>query len=174
MAASTTVAGAGAHIWDGEAGFGLGGERHGFLQRTLADRAAIEDAGLVEVDMAFDEAGKGEPAAGVIARRVGGDAGRDLGDKAVGDADVDRDVPAGKAGIADDEVERHSKRRPWIVPRRKSGLRQVACLGGGAARPAVSRSPLGRPPSRAPAPLRRCGDGPGRRSIAGRRARRSG
>ncbi len=56
----------------GEGGFGARGLGDRFLQRAFDDAAAVEDAGLVEVDVGFDEARQDGMAADVLDRRVAG------------------------------------------------------------------------------------------------------
>ncbi|MNH11672.1 hypothetical protein D3C79_711930 [compost metagenome] len=53
------------HIGLGEIGFGQAGLGDGFGQRAFAQLAARKDAGLVQVDMGFDQAGQHQPAAEV-------------------------------------------------------------------------------------------------------------
>jgi len=43
-------------VFDGEAALGGGGFPNGFGDRALLDAAAVEDAGLVEVNMRLDHA----------------------------------------------------------------------------------------------------------------------
>ena len=90
-------------------------DRHGLLDRRDAEhraelgallrRAAVDDARLVEMDVALDQAGTGQQALGVVDRRVGGDIAPDGGDAAVCNADVERLAGAViKPRVADDEV----------------------------------------------------------------------
>ena len=62
----------------------------GLLQIAALRSAAIEDAGLVQMDMGLDEARGDQPAAGVDLLAPGREAGLDGGDAAALDADVHR------------------------------------------------------------------------------------
>src|ERR1044072_3674574 len=95
----------------GEAALGGGDLRDRLLQRAVFRLAAVENAGLVEMDVGFDEARDDEAAAGVFARRVGGHLLYDLSDPAARDADIERAVAAHDARIAEDEIE-HAIARP--------------------------------------------------------------
>ena len=65
--------------------------RNRFLEAAFDDAAAVDDAGLVEMNMGFDQAGHDEPAGGGLNQAgVGnGELRRDRRDAAVRDADVD-------------------------------------------------------------------------------------
>ena len=86
-----------------EVPLGGGGQAHGLGDRSLRGRAAVQDAGLVQVQVGLDQAGHHQ-AAGHQVRRPRGQAGRDGGDAAGGDADVHRAYAAGQPGAAHDEV----------------------------------------------------------------------
>ena len=58
-------------------------------RRSGERRDAIEDARLVEMEMAFDEPRRHETAARIRARAVAGDARLDGGDASVRDRDID-------------------------------------------------------------------------------------
>ena len=67
-----------------------GDARDGIGVASLLGSAAVDDAGLVEVDVGFDQSGAGQVALGVILRRGGGKAGGDCNDPAARDTDVDQ------------------------------------------------------------------------------------
>ena len=67
----------------GEGALGRGNRLDRFLERASLAIAALENAGLVEVDVGLDEAGDHQPAVELFLRRVGGDMGRDVDDAAV-------------------------------------------------------------------------------------------
>ena len=62
---------------------------NGFIQRALLRRAAIEDAGLVEMDVRLDETRSHEPAIDIDGLRLARQAGLNRGDLPTGDPDVD-------------------------------------------------------------------------------------
>ena len=62
--------GAGIDIFLGEGGLGGGGQPHGLGQRALADRAAVKDQRLVQMDVAVHEARAGQIAAAVAPRQI--------------------------------------------------------------------------------------------------------
>ena len=53
-----------------------------FLSVPVLAIAAVENAGLVEMDVGLDEAGDHQPAVELLLRRVGVDAGGDVDDAA--------------------------------------------------------------------------------------------
>ena len=60
------------------------------------------------MDVGLDEAGDHQPPVELFLRRVGGDMGRDVGDAAVRDADVEeRLIVSGQPALTQDEIERH-------------------------------------------------------------------
>ena len=67
--------------------------------------AAPEETGLVEMDMAVDEAGQHGAATDDDLGRIGHDHGFNRGEPAAPDADVDRTLMAGEIGLAEDQVE---------------------------------------------------------------------
>ena len=67
--------------------------------------AAAEQAGLVEMNMAVDEAGQHGAAVDDDLGRVAHDARRDRGDPAGADADILGSVVAGDDGLAEDQIE---------------------------------------------------------------------
>jgi hypothetical protein len=79
----------------------------GFLQRAFAQRAAIENARLVEMNVGVDEPGRHEPAAGIFGLcRVGRNYRSDFGDLAVRDADIECCLATpGEARSAEDKIE---------------------------------------------------------------------
>src|SRR5262249_8764116 len=85
-------------------------ERRDALHRAqpgpLLRRAAVDDARLVEMDMALDQARAGKAPARVVALRVGVQPALDGDDAALVDADVERAVgdAVGQQRVADDEV----------------------------------------------------------------------
>src|SRR5580658_8434004 len=83
------------------------GDRFG--KRSLPRLAAVEDAGLVEVNMCFDEAGDGQFSVDVFRRRIRGNVAADIDDTPAGDGDVDgRRLSAADVGVAQDQVESHA------------------------------------------------------------------
>ena len=92
---------------EGALGRGHLGNRFG--KRPLLRFAAVEDAGLVEMNMRFDEAGDDQLAVDVFRRRIRGNAGCDVDDTPAGDGDIDgRRLTSADAGIAQDQVESHA------------------------------------------------------------------
>src|SRR4029453_11799922 len=83
-----------------------GGDR--LRERSFRAVAALEDVGLVEMDVGLDQARGHQPAVELFLRRVGDDGGRDLDDGAGGTADVDKALlTIGQPALTQDEVERH-------------------------------------------------------------------
>ena len=73
----------------------------GFGEIAPLRAAAVEDAGLVEMDVGLDEAGRHQSTAQVEHRRVGFNRGRNLGDAPVRNSDVEPGaVAAGDQGAA--------------------------------------------------------------------------
>ena len=62
----------------------------GFVQRSLLGPAAVQQAGFVQVDVGFDEAGRNQAPADIDLLSVRGEAWLDGGDAAPLDADVHR------------------------------------------------------------------------------------
>src|SRR3954464_14902863 len=72
----------------GEGALGRGHRFDRFLERPALAIAALENAGLVEMDVGLDEAGDHQPAVELfLLRRVGVDAGGDVDDASRADAD---------------------------------------------------------------------------------------
>ena len=61
------------------------------------------------MDVGLDQAGAGEPAAGIVARRLGSEPALDGNDAALADADIQGRIGGaiGKARVADDEIHGH-------------------------------------------------------------------
>jgi len=76
-------------IFDGEIALDGRGFPDGFRDGALLDAAAVEDSGLVEMDMRLDQARHDKTARGIQLRCVGFQPGRDGGDGAAIDADID-------------------------------------------------------------------------------------
>src|SRR5690606_1062954 len=74
--------------------------------RLVLRRAAVDDARLVEMNMSFDQAGAGEPAAGVmdLDALAGRNAAVDRRDGAAADTDVGRAVAARNAHVTNEKV----------------------------------------------------------------------
>ena len=98
---------AGIDVVLGEGGLGSRHRRNRLLQGAALAAAAIGDAGLVEMDVGVDEAGKRQPSVERNGAGIGRDMRGDLGNAAAGDADVEQAVRAGDPGLAQHEVERH-------------------------------------------------------------------
>src|SRR5271169_1625521 len=80
-----------------------------FGKRSLPRLTAVEDAGLIEVDMRFDEAGDDQFAADVFRRCIRANVTADIDDTPAADGDIDgRRVSAADVGIAQDQVESHA------------------------------------------------------------------
>ena len=73
-----------------EGALGGGDLRDRLLQRALLAMAAIENAGLVEMDVGLDEARLSPAGRRHSRRRIGRNRRRDLDDSAAGDADIER------------------------------------------------------------------------------------
>ena len=102
-------------------------------KRSLPRLAAVEDAGLVEVDMRFDEAGDDQFAVDIFRRRIGGNVAADIDDTSAGDGDIDSRRLAGcDAGIAQDQVESHAPnlRQLCIWEYRFRGAILACAVGG--------------------------------------------
>ncbi len=86
---------------------------HGIDLAALGRRAAVDDPGLVEVDMGLDEAGADEAAAGVVGFSLGGEAAPEGGDAPVLDGDIERGLGGGgrEAGVTDDQIQAHGSPR---------------------------------------------------------------
>ena len=103
------AAGAQINVIFAEGALGRGHLGNRFGKRPLLRFAAVEDAGFVEVDMRFDEAGDDQPAVDVFRRRIRGNAGCNVDDTPAGDGDIDgRRLTSADAGIAQDQVESHA------------------------------------------------------------------
>ena len=90
----------------GEGALGRGHRFDRFLERPALAIAALENAGLVEMDVGLDKAGDHQPAVELFLRRVGVDTGGDLDDAARADADVDqRRIASGQPALTQDEIE---------------------------------------------------------------------
>src|SRR4051812_36768088 len=77
-------------------------------QRAFPAIAALKNVGLVEMDVALDEACDHQSAVEALLRRLGGDVRGDIDNAAVRDADVDWCLLASsEAGFTQDEIERH-------------------------------------------------------------------
>ena len=97
-------------IFFSEASLGFRRQDDCLFERALAQGAAVEDQGLVEVDVGFDEAAEDEASPGVVDRRVSLDARGDRGDASIGYAERHRFRRAGQPRIGDDQIERHRLR----------------------------------------------------------------
>ena len=85
----------------GEGALCRGDLRDRLLQCPLLRPAALENAGLVQVDVGFDKARHDQAASKILDRRIGRDRRRDLGDPASSNRNVERRaLPAGNAGVA--------------------------------------------------------------------------
>ena len=102
------ASGPGVDVVRGEPGLGFRGFPHRLGERALADGAAFENAGLVEVNVGIDEAGKRHRPAGVLHQHASVFDEADAGDPAIGDGDIHRLRPARQPGVADDQVKRHA------------------------------------------------------------------
>src|SRR5262249_53895415 len=72
---------------------------------ALLGPAAVQDAGLVEMQMRLDEAGRHQPAADIELLRLRAELRRQRDDLAARDADVDQPIGVGRdARMAQDEV----------------------------------------------------------------------
>ena len=92
-----------------EGALGRGHLGNRFRKRSLLRLAAVEDAGLVEVNMRFDKAGDDQFAADVFRRRIRGDVAADIDDTPAADRDIDgRRLSAADACVAQDQVESHA------------------------------------------------------------------
>ena len=102
------AAGAVGHVLDREGGFDGAGPLHRAVGEAAGlAGAAVDGAGLVEVDMGLDEAGGDQPAAAL--HHLGGLAGevrRQRRDQPAGDADIGRRAIR-QPRVAEDEVEAH-------------------------------------------------------------------
>jgi len=90
---------------DGEITLHRGNGSDGLLQAALDMPAAAEQAGLVEMDMAVDEAWQHQPPAEFDLDRLAGETRRDGGDPPAGHADVDRCRRGPRHGVAEDLIE---------------------------------------------------------------------
>ena len=88
-----------AHLVGLEVPLGLRHLGDGLLQRSLDGLAAVEQAGLVQVDVGLDEAGRDQASPEVDLLAFGGEPGLDGGDAPALDPDVDRRLVLG----ADDQ-----------------------------------------------------------------------
>ncbi len=80
--------GAGMDVLGREAGLGFGSFGDRFVEIALLRLDPIEDAGLVEMDVGLDKAGRHQPPAEIDGLCLGRQTGLDRGDAARGDADV--------------------------------------------------------------------------------------
>ena len=96
-------AGALVNVFLGKGVLDGGDARDGVGVAAVLGRAAVDDAGLVQVDVGFHQSGAGQMACRIVFRRVGGETSRDRDDLAARDADIDRRA-AGQARVADDQV----------------------------------------------------------------------
>ena len=78
------------NVLDREVAFGGRGFTDGFGDRALFDAAAVEDAGLVEMNMRLDQTGAGQTSAGVEGFSSIRQSPFDGCDLAVGDANIER------------------------------------------------------------------------------------
>ncbi len=87
----------------------LGGGHFGdrFVERALLRSAAVEDAGLVEMDMRLDEASQHQASVEMLLRRLAAKVLRERHDAAASDPDIECLAAACKARIAQDEIEPH-------------------------------------------------------------------
>ena len=90
MQFSSVGAGALVDVCLGEGVLHGGDARHGVGVAAILGRAAVDDAGLVQVDMGLDQPGAGQLACGIVCRRVRRQVGCDRNDPAVRDTDIDR------------------------------------------------------------------------------------
>ncbi|MNE04303.1 hypothetical protein D3C80_968280 [compost metagenome] len=83
---------------------------HGLLERSRTDRAAFHDAGLVEMDMAVNKAGKGKCTLQILyLDRLASDPASYFCNQAFPDGDVDQARMVGDQGIAENEIDFHLK-----------------------------------------------------------------
>src|SRR6516165_9527254 len=92
-----------------ERAFGGGDLGDRLRKRSLPGLAAVENAGLVEMNMRLDEAGDDELAGNVLLGSIRIDAGRNLHKAAAGDGDVRRfRLASADAGVAQNQIESHA------------------------------------------------------------------
>ena len=155
------------HVLFGEGALDRGDPLDRLCEIAALHFAAVEDAGLVEMDMGLDEAGRDEVAVQIKGRRVGFDGRRDGGDVPTRDADVEaRIIAAGDTPTAQNQVHPRSflrLRNTNISTFRFSRWApNAACSAGRAAVPRPAR----KSPARHRHAPRRF---PGRRKPPGRR-----
>ena len=94
------------NVFGGEVALGSRGDPHRFRDGALLDMAAVEDAGLVEMDVRLDQTGNDEGAGRIQLAPIGLEGGRDDGYRAA----VDTDIDAAKltilhnAGVSNDQI----------------------------------------------------------------------
>ncbi len=93
-------------VLGGEIALGGGGHTDGFGDGAFLDAAAVENAGLVEMDVRLDQAGHHEAAFRVDLARIGAELRRDRGDRVAVDADVNDAKLAvlQDAGFSNDQI----------------------------------------------------------------------
>ena len=93
------------YIFRSEAGLGLGGFGDRLVEIAFLRPDPIQDAGLVEMDVGFDKAGRHETAAEIDYLALGGEPRLDRGDLAAGDADIGQLVlGAHSARVSQNEI----------------------------------------------------------------------
>ncbi len=115
-------------IFDGEIALDGRGFPDGFRDGALLDAAAVEDAGLVEMDVRFDQARHDKTARGIRLPYVGRQSRRDGGDRTAVDADVDDAKLAilQDAGVPNDQIHQS----PLPAARRDRGHGPASYHGG--------------------------------------------
>ena len=105
-----SLAGARVDVLLGEAALGGRNGRDGLLERAVGAIAPPAQAGLVEVDVGFDEARGDEAAVELLFGSRVGQAGFDRDEAPSAHADVDRiTLPACDAGIPEDQIKVHDR-----------------------------------------------------------------
>src|SRR5205814_374106 len=94
------------YVLDGEGALGSSDAFDRIGRAPGLRRAAVDDAGLVEMDVRFDQPAATEATFGIVGRCVADELTLDRSDAAVVEADVDGRIRAiRQAGVTDDEID---------------------------------------------------------------------